>query len=115
MERMRIKNLVSVFEVRDLEASLAWYRKWLGEPDTFPTEGVAEYQIGEHAWLQLSCDGQEVTRPGSVVLGVDDVHAAKSLLESRGIETGEVADYEVVLVLDVQDVDGNRIAFAQEL
>lgn len=29
--------------------------------------------------------------------------------------SGEIADYEVVLVLDILDIDGNGISFAEEL
>lgn len=115
MRKIEIKNLVSVFQVSDLEKSLEWYKRWLGEPDVIPMEGMAEYQIGSDAWLQLSCDEGIKKEAGSVVLGVADLNLTKQILEENAINTGEIVDYEVVLVLDIFDIDGNKITFVQEV
>ena len=39
----------------------------------------------------------------------------KEILGNNGIETGEIQDYEIVLVFDIHDPDGNRISFVQEV
>lgn len=115
MSRVEITSLISVFQVSDLEKSLDWYKKWLGEPDVIPMEGTAEYQLHANAWLQLSCEEDNHKETGAIVLGVEDINLTKNTLETNGIETGEIMDYEVVLVLDILDFDGNKITFAQEI
>ncbi len=115
MKRIKATSLVAVFQVKDIEASIAWYKKWLGEPDIIPMENTAEYKIGESAWLQLSAEEFDKAGSGAVVIGVDDVKQCKKVLDEQGIETGDIMDYEVVLVLDIYDIDGNQISFAQEM
>ena len=115
MSKIEIKNLVSVFQVSDIEKSLDWYKKWLGEPDVIPMEGTAEYQIGSNAWLQLSCDEEKEQEKSTIVLGVEDINKTKRTLEECGIETGEIIDYEVVFIFDIFDIDGNKITLAQEV
>ena len=53
MRNIKVKSLVSVFQVSDINKSVEWYRKWLGEPDSMPLEGVVEYEITPGTWLQL--------------------------------------------------------------
>ena len=108
-------SLISVFAVSDLEKALAWYRTWLGEPDVVPMEGVAEYQVAEGAWLQLSNDDASLAGKGMMVLGVEDAKSYRQELIDAGVAVGELMDYEVVLTFDIADPDGNLISFAQEL
>lgn len=49
------------------------------------------------------------------MIGVGDIRKCHEALEKAGIEVGEIIDYEVVLLFDIQDIDGNRITFAQEV
>lgn len=113
MKLVQIKSAVTVFLVKDIEQSINWYKQWLGEPDSLPMEGVAEYELSPGTWLQLS-QAEEVTS-SSLILGVEDDKECKQVLEQHHIETGELVDYEVVYVFDVLDPDNNQITFAQEL
>lgn len=115
MKKIDMKNLVSVFQVSDINESLAWYSKWLGEPDVIPMGGMAEYQLAENAWLQLSCDDSGDKKPSTIVIGVADIHQTQKVLQDSGIEVGKVIDYEVVLLVDIFDLDGNQISFAQDV
>ena len=115
MKLIDVKTIVSVFQVSDIEKSLFWYKKWLGEPDVVPMEGVAEYELNKNVWLQLSYEGTEKIEKSSIIIGIEDIESCKQILGDNGIETGEIQDYEVVLVFDIHDPDGNRISFAQEL
>ena len=115
MKLIDVKTIVSVFQVSDIEKSLFWYKKWLGEPDVVPMEGVAEYELNKNVWLQLSYEGTEKIEKSSIIIGIEDIKSCKQILGDNGIETGEIQDYEVVLVFDIHDPDGNRISFAQEL
>lgn len=113
VRNIKVKSLVSVFQVSDINKSVEWYRKWLGEPDSMPMEGVVEYEITPGTWLQLSQTENVVN--SSIILGIDDIKECRSTLENIGIKTGEIADYEVVHVFDVFDIDNNQISFVQEL
>ena len=113
MKLIDIKSIVSVFQVSDIEKSLLWYKKWLGEPDIIPMEGTAEYELTSGTWLQLSESENVVS--SSVILGIEDIKKCKQDLDSLGIKTGDIADYEVVYVFDVFDIDNNQISFVQEL
>lgn len=112
MIKEKITSLISVLPVADMQRSLEFYTKLFGAPDLEPMEGVAEYQFGSQAWIQLSLE--ENPKPGAVILGVEDVQATKQAIDSLGISNPEIMDYEGFLVLEVQDPDGNRLAFVQE-
>ena len=115
MRKIEIKSLVSVFKVSNIEQSVAWYKKWLGEPDVISMNGVAEYQLSSNSWIQLSCEEKGSIEKNSIVVGVEDINQTKKTLDECGIKTSEIIDYEVVLVLDVFDIDGNKITFAKEV
>ena len=115
MKKIEIKSLVSIFQVSNIEQSLIWYKKWLGEPDVIPMEGTVEYKLNSNAWLQLSCDEENKKETSAIVVGVEDINLTKKILEESEIKTGEIIDYEVVLVFDIFDIDGNKITFAQEV
>ena len=95
MRKIEIKSLVSVFKVSNIEQSVAWYKSWLGEPDVIPMKDSIE--------------------KSSIVVGVEDMNQTKKTLDECGIKTSEIIDYEVVLVFDVFDIDGNKITFAEEV
>ena len=113
MTKLPFNSLIGVFMVKDIEAAMTWYRAWLGEPDVIPMEGMAEYKITDTAWLQLNVDDGDRTS-GTIIIGVEDAAKYRQQLLDKGIEVGELMDYEVVLTFDVTDPDGNRISFAQE-
>jgi len=94
---------------------LLWYKKWLGEPDVIPMEGVAEYELSKDTWLQLSYEGNKNIEKSAIIIGIEDIKSCKETFENNGIKTGEIQDYEIVLVFDIHDPDGNRISFVQEV
>lgn len=51
----------------------------------------------------------------SIIVGVEDINSVKKTLDECDIKTSEIIDYEVVLVFDVFDIDGNKITFAKEV
>lgn len=111
MKLFPTNNLVSVINVSNYNSSLTWYQKWLGEPNEIPMEGVAEWRIADNAWLQLSA-GEPVGN-STVVIGVDDVSDCRNKLIAVGIEAREIVDWDVVLVCDLTDLEGNTISLVQ--
>ena len=106
-------DFVSV-PVTDLERSTRWYADTLGLPQT--GHGAwPEFRLGENVFLYLldpTNIGQEFRGPhtSSIALRVADVEAAKSELESRGIEfRGETFDTGVCHMALFTDPDGNDL------
>ena len=110
--KSQFTNLITVFPVKDVETSLVWYRRWLGETDSIPMEGIAEYQVTDTAWLQLT---QEEGNPASLILSVDDINKVREDLVNKGLEPSDIMDWEVVLTCQIEDPDGHTISFAQEV
>ena len=75
-------------------------------------EGIAEYQVTETAWLQLT---QEEGNPASLILSVDDINKVREDLVNKGLEPSDIMDWEVVLTCQIEDPDGHTISFAQEV
>jgi predicted enzyme related to lactoylglutathione lyase len=100
--------------VTDLERSTTFYGKTLGLPQighgTWP-----EFQLGENVSLYLldpTNIGQEFQGPhtSSFALRVSDVEAAKTELESKGVQFGgEIFDTGVCHMAFFTDPDGNAI------
>jgi predicted enzyme related to lactoylglutathione lyase len=76
-------------------------------------EGIAEWQLAENAWIQVTVD------PGSaggttVVVGVEDVEAQRSACAAAGVTVGGVSDHGFVKTAEAVDPAGNTILFVQE-
>ncbi len=116
MSSLNIDSVVAVVPVKDQAAAVAWYRKLLGrEADLVPADGVAEWQLAENAWLQVTTD-PECAGSTSVIFGVSDLDAACTACADAGVSLGEVVEYAgLVKTVDAVDPDGNKVFFAQEL
>jgi predicted enzyme related to lactoylglutathione lyase len=116
MANTNIKNIVAVLPVGDHQAAVAWYAQLLGrEADLVPTDGVAEWQLTDTAWLQVGADPE---RSGSttVVIGVHDLETQRAFCEKAGVPLGEVVEYpDVIRMAETADPDGNTVTFVQDL
>ena len=116
MSSSNINSVVAVVPVKDQNTAVEWYTKLLGrDADLVPVEGVAEWQLAENAWLQVSTDPE---RAGSttVVIGVNDIDAQCRACASADVSYGEVVEYpEVVRMMEVIDPDGNKVTFVQDI
>lgn len=110
----------TVFTVRNITESLAYYRDKLGLDVAFeygtPTfyAGLCSGEVTVH----LISAGRTSRQPGhgAVVIFVDDVDALHADLVKRGAKVIKApADYDYGLRdFDVADLDGNMIFFAME-
>lgn len=114
--RSPINSLVAVIPVKDFDKASAWYATLLGrEADLIPVEEVAEWQLAEGAWLQVSTDPE---RAGSttVVFGVDDLEQQRQLCNDAGITLGDVQEYPgVIKMADICDPEGNKVSFVEDI
>lgn len=109
-------NVTSVVPVKDFEASFNWYQTFFDrEPDVLPMEGIAEWQLAENAWVQVSIDPDRAGST-SVVICVKDVEAQRATLSSFNLPIGEIVEYpEIIKMVEIADPDGNKNSFVQDL
>ncbi|MCY3839799.1 MAG: VOC family protein [Gammaproteobacteria bacterium] len=108
--------------VKDLDASIAWFRDVLGFEEIF--------KVAEAGWAEVSTPADGVSigldqtdadvegSGGSIpVFGVVDIDAARSELEGKGVQfAGETVELPgMVKLATFFDPDGNRYMFAQSL
>ncbi|WP_154794088.1 VOC family protein [Occultella kanbiaonis] len=115
MTESMLTSVISVLPVTDHAAATAWYGRWIGRgPDVEPMEGIAEWQLAENAWIQVSADPESAGRT-TVVIGVADVDVQRTGCEAAGVPWGEIDDYGVVRTAEGSDPAGNRVVFVQEV
>jgi catechol 2,3-dioxygenase-like lactoylglutathione lyase family enzyme len=105
------------YGVRDLAESLRFYEQRLGFTQTYVDE--------EGRWARLVngsmeiglAEGEPAAEGGVAHVDVDDVKAAAEKLREQGVEVGIVIEIPQggVRLVDVFDLDGNRLQLAEEL
>jgi catechol 2,3-dioxygenase-like lactoylglutathione lyase family enzyme len=105
------------YHVRNLDAGREFYTRKLGFTET--------YHDAEGRWAKLERNGMEIglaegepQGEDSAVAHVDvaDVKATAEELRRDGVDVGVVFElHGEMRLLDVYDLDGNRLEFAQEL
>lgn len=116
MPTSNINSVIAVLPVRDQNAAVAWYKKLFGrDADIVPVEGVAEWQLAENAWIQVTAD-PERAGGSTVIIGVNDIDAQCSLCAAANVSHSEVVEYpEIIKMIDVNDPDGNKLAFVEDI
>ncbi len=116
MSSANINSVIAVVPVKDQDTAVGWYKKLLGrDADIVPTDGVAEWQLAENAWLQVTADPE---RAGSttVIIGVNDIDTQRSACAKANVPLGEVVEYpEIIKMAETVDPDGNKVAFVQDI
>jgi hypothetical protein len=115
MSASNFASVVGVLPVTDHATAVEWYQRWIGRgPDVEPMEGVAEWQLAENAWIQVSVDPDSAGRT-TVVVGVGDIEAQRTTCAEAGVAIGDVNDYGFVKTAEAVDPAGNKILFVQEV
>jgi len=116
MPSKNINSVISVIPVKNFKLALEWYQKLFErEPDLVPMEGIAEWQLLENAWIQVSID---LERAGgtTVVIGVNDLEKKCKVILDANLPIGEIIEYpEVIKMAEVIDEEGNKISFVQDI
>lgn len=116
MPSKNINSVISAIPVKNFDHAVEWYKKLFErEPDLVPMEGIAEWQLAENAWVQVSVDPERVGT-GSVIIGVDDVEAQRKVCLKYNLVVGDIVEYpEVIKMVEISDPEGNKISFVQDI
>lgn len=116
MSNSNINSVIAVLPVKNQDAAVLWYKKLLGrDADIVPVEGVAEWQLAENAWIQVTTDPERAGN-ATVIIGVDDIDAQCKSCAAVNVPYGEVIEYpEIIKMIEVTDPEGNKIAFVQDI
>lgn len=83
-------NVYANVPVADHVAATAWYARLFGrEADSWPMDGLAEWDITATGSLQVSEDAEQAGT-ATVTLGVYDLEACVADLRGRGIDAPDV-------------------------
>jgi catechol 2,3-dioxygenase-like lactoylglutathione lyase family enzyme len=104
------------YRVRDLEAARTFYCAKLGFDEAYVDD--------EDRWARLTrgnaevalAEGEPVEEEAILTLDVPDVKAEANRLRGEGVRVGTVLEIPgTIRLLDVFDLDGNRLQLAQDL
>jgi glyoxylase I family protein len=109
---MSIDHVLAVVSVADFEAAQAWYERLFGRPaDNLPMGGLAEWQLTDTGWVQLTHDAD---RAGSALLNlaVEDLEQHVADISGRGLAPGAIETVtKGVQLSGIRDPEGNTITF----
>ncbi len=113
---MAVREIAFVmYPVRDMEASLAFYRDSLGlTPSGLASDAWTEFDIsgtafGIGTFPQLGTPGHA----GALALEIDDLAAMRARLLATGIEATEPYETPICWISQLRDPDGNTITLHQ--
>jgi catechol 2,3-dioxygenase-like lactoylglutathione lyase family enzyme len=104
------------YRVRDLEAARTFYCAKLGFDEAYVDD--------EDRWARLTrgnaevalAEGEPVEEEAILTLDVPDVKAEANRLRGEGVRVGTVLEIPgTIRLLDVFDLDGNRLQLSQDL
>lgn len=112
---MAVTNVFTSMPVRDIEAAVAWYARFVGRaPDMIPNDGEAAWRLTDTAWIYVVADPGRAGSAYCTIL-LDDIDGFVRSLAGHGIASDPVetmADVGVRRTV-VNDPDGNRIQLGQ--
>ena len=117
MSNNNFTSVVSVLHVSDFDGAVEWYVRWIGrKPDVTPDEGIAEWQLANNAWIQVSvAPDPSLAGKSFVVCGVRNIEAQRDVLHDAGIPASEIQDLGFIKLAQISDPAGNTVMFVQEM
>ncbi len=104
------------YRVKDLEASLAFYREKLGFAESYVDEGGTWARLVRGPMEIALAEGEPETDGAVAYVDVPDVKAEADRLRAEGVDVGVVLElHGEMRLVDVFDPDGNRIQFAEDV
>lgn len=110
---MKIEYLFAAMIVSDIEASESFYSKILGcKPDDRPMDTLVQWRTFSHAGIQLFQDAAKAGN-STMTIVVSDIETTRVFLKNQGIHPGQVQQGDFGKILQLSDLDGNNMTFAE--
>ncbi len=104
--------VLATMTVVEFDQAVEWYERLLGAGyDAQPMPGLAEWHVAGGV-VQVLRDEQRAGS-GLLSLGVEDLQAARTELEGRGVSLGEATVGVVATIAAVEDPAGNTVTLVQ--
>ncbi len=108
------------YDVHDMERAVQWYRHIFDFPILYgPTHCHTEFALpldGARLALSLADDTIEIRKGPRLFLATSDIQSVEAYLNGKGAKTKPIENTDdVVLILWVEDPEGNSIAIEQRL
>ena len=114
---MKINSVTVGVPVPDLEKSIEWYRKLLGDLESFsPTEGIWEICVTSSFTLQLFELESEESSMKNIGFESTDIEESHRLVTTLGVTVKEIETVpDTVRYFEFSDPFGNLLSFYQVL
>jgi len=104
------------YRVRDLEAARTFYCGKLGFDEAYVDEADRWARLTRGNVEVAIAEGEPEEEEAVLTLDVGDVKAEAERLRAAGVEVGTVVEITgTIRLLDVFDLDGNRLQLSQDL
>lgn len=114
---MRNDSVMFEYDVHDMKRAVTWYKEMLGLEVVFQGgECHTEFSLplkGARLALSLSDKGKKILKGGRLFIPVTDIDAVETNLKVKGAKTHREKVDDAVLILWVEDSEGNTFAFEQ--
>ncbi len=106
------------YDVHDMKRAVRWYQDMFGFEITYgPTDCHTEFALpvpGARLALSLADERVEIRKGSRVFLPTNEIRAVESLLKEKGATLKPIENVDdVVLILWVEDPEGNSLAIEQ--
>lgn len=108
------------YDVHDMSRAVRWYQDMFGFAITYgPSECHTEFALplaGSRLALSLADENTAIKKGARVFLLTDDIQSVETALKKKGAKTKPIENTDnVVLILWVEDTEGNYLAIEQWL
>ena len=114
---IRNDSVMFEYDVHDMKRAVTWYKEILGLEVVFQGgECHTEFALpvkGVRLALSLADKGKKILKSGRLFIPVTDINAIETYLITKGVKTHREKVDDVVLILWVEDSEGNLFAFEQ--
>ncbi len=117
---IRNDNVMFEYDVHDMNRAVQWYREMFGFEIIFgPTHCHTELALpltGARLALSLADEAVKIQKGSRLFLATANIRAVEAYLKTKGARTMPIENTDnVVLILWVEDPEGNYLAIQQRL
>jgi predicted enzyme related to lactoylglutathione lyase len=115
---LRSDTVMFEYDVHDMDRAVRWYQDMFGFDIIYgPTSCHTEFALpleGARLALSLTDESVNIQKGSRIFLTTHDIQATETILKRRGARTRPIENTEgVVLILWVEDPEGNSLAIEQ--